>query len=64
MQARKLILGEVMTVEVILSQVRWPSKIYRAIRAEAEQRGVSVNSLIVEAGEAYLAAKETQNDKH
>lgn len=53
-----------MTVEVILSQVRWPSKIYRAIRAEAEQRGVSVNSLIVEAGEAYLAAKETQNDKH
>lgn len=44
-------------MEVVLSQMRWPAEIYRALKAEARERQVSINALVVEAVKRLLESK-------
>lgn len=41
---------------VLINTVRWPAELYDEIKAEAVRRGVSINTLIVEAGKRYMTA--------
>lgn len=39
---------------VLINTVRWPAELYSDIKAEAVRQGVSINTLIVEAGKRYM----------
>lgn len=47
---------------VFINTVRWPAELYDAIRAEAVRQGVSINTLIVEAGKRYMTAIADERD--
>ena len=39
---------------ILINTVRWPAELYSDIKAEAVRQGVSINTLIVEAGKRYM----------
>ena len=47
---------------VFINTVRWPAELYDTIRAEAVRQGVSINTLIVEAGKRYMTAIAAERD--
>ena len=47
---------------VFINTVRWPAELYDAIRAEAVRQGVSINTLIVEAGKRYMTEIADERD--
>lgn len=47
---------------VFINTVRWPAELYDAIRTEAVRQGVSINTLIVEAGKRYMTEIADERD--
>lgn len=50
-------------MEVIVSQMRWPPKVYREIKRKAKEEGVSVNSMVADTMAKALKVEGKESEK-
>lgn len=51
------------TLEVIVSQMRWPPNVYREIKRQAKEKGVSVNTMVADTMARVLEIGKKENEE-
>lgn len=50
-------------MEVIVSQMRWPPNVYREIKRQAKEKGVSVNTMVADTMARVLEVGKKENEE-